>query len=70
MRQALWAITWQAALVALVIWAALLLWQTMAPGTFTTPIEWWLIILLFLVHFIPRALSLLVPTRGRKRRKT
>jgi hypothetical protein len=68
MRGALWAITWQAALVAVAIWAGLLLWQTLAPGTFTTRIEWWLILVLFAVHLVPRAISLFIPTRGHKRR--
>lgn len=66
MARMLLRITWQAALTSSVVWAALWLWEALAPGTFTTPIEWWLILILFAVHFLPRALMLLVPRRRGK----
>jgi hypothetical protein len=63
----------QSAAISLVIFCILLLGQLAFPAMFKTPVEWWILLLLFAVAFVPRLIGLLVsllPLKPGRRRKT
>jgi hypothetical protein len=72
MLVAIWRSAILSAGIALVIFTLLRIGEWLVPHLFTTPVDWWVLGLLFLVGFVPRLVYILLRPliRPRSRRKT
>ena len=60
MLKAIWQAAALSALIAAIIFTLLRIGEWFVPHLFTTPVDWWLLGLLFLVGFVPRLIYILV----------
>ena len=74
MLMAIWGAATLSAFIALIIFTLLRIAEWIVLHLFKTPVEWWVLGLLFAVGFIPRLIYILVgplirPIGSRKRRR-
>ena len=74
MLRAIWRSAILSAFIALTIFTLLRIGEWLVPHLFTTPVDWWVLGLLFAVGFVPRLIYILVgplirPSGSRSRRR-
>ena len=60
MLTAIWRSAVLSAFIALIIFTILRIGEWLVPHLFTTPVDWWVLGILFAVSFVPRLIYILV----------